>query len=427
MSENLNLDKTCKGYTVYGYAGPASHADLIDMDGNVVKKWPYGGFPVKMLPGGSLLCSKRRRIGKNPLEYNNGKPPEGIEGPQSPPYQDIVELLQVDWNDQVEWSYSDWDDDRSGVMMSRQHHDYQREGNPVGYYAPGHEFVEKGTTLILSHKNKLIPEICEKEIMDDVIYEVDWEGNLTGFEWHGTDHFEEYGFDDSAKKTIMGAVNFDEEKGYFDWLHLNSASYLGDNKWYSQNGDERFNPKNIIISSRGANFIAIISYASGDIVWKAGPDFVEGTDEFKMGQLVGQHHAHMIPKGLPGEGNIIVFDNGGKSGFGGEPGYPRYTREYSRVTEIDPTTFEIVWEYGAESGDEHFFSHFISGMQRLPNGNTMVTDGANGRLFEVTMEKELVWEYTVPEAGKFGNMVYRAYRMPPEWVPGNPSGYPDWA
>jgi hypothetical protein len=135
----------------------------------------------------------------------------------------------------------------------------------------------------------------------------------------------------------------------------------------------------------------------------------------------------MIPRGLPGEGNILVFDNGGKSGYGGPEAYPRYTREYSRVIELDPVTFEIVWQYGAESGKEHFFSHFISGAQRLPNGNTMVTDGANGRLFEVTAAKEIVWEYTCKELGEYGNLVYRAYRVPPEWVPGNPAGYAEWA
>jgi hypothetical protein len=422
-----DLEKTCKGYTLYGYADFVDVSYLVDMEGKIVKEWPFGGFPVKMLPGGSLLCRKNTRIGKNPLKYDAGTPSKET-GPLMPPWQDIIELIQVDWNNNIEWSFSNWDDDGTGVMMARQHHDIQREGNPVGYFAPGHDFVEKGTTLILSHKNILNPEICEKELLDDAIFEIDWEGNLTGFKWYGADHFEEYGFDESAKKMIMSGVNFDKEKGYFDWIHINSASFLGDNQWYREMGDDRFNPKNIIISSRSANFIAIISYETGNIVWKAGPDFVEGTDEFRMGQLVGQHHAHMIPKGLPGEGNILIFDNGGKSGFGGESGrYPRYTRQYSRVTEINPVTFEIVWEYGTESGDEHFFSHFISGMQRLPNGNTMVTDGTNGRLFEVTMDKELIWEHMAPAVGDKGNKVYRAYRIPPEWVPGNPAGYPDWA
>ena len=340
---NKNVkEATCEGYTIYGHAGPTPSAFVINMDGEVVHEWSYGGFPVKMLPEGKLLGRKRNRLGKNPLERDPDENPDAEPGPDRPPWQDTIEVVQVDWDGNEEWSYSDWDDAGTGVMMSRQHHDCQREGNPVGYYAPGFDFVDKGKTLILSHKNRVVPEICEKELLDDVIFEVDWDGNLAGYEWNGVDHFDEYGFDESAKATIMKGVGFDDAKGYFDWLHINSASFLGPNRWYDESGDERFNPENIIISSRSANFIAIISRATGELVWKAGPDFIEGTPEYKLGQFVGQHHGHMIPHGLPGEGNILVFDNGGRSGYGGLDDYPRYTREYSRVIELNPMTFEIV-------------------------------------------------------------------------------------
>jgi hypothetical protein len=415
----------CEGYTVYAGAGPSPHAYLIDMEGEIVHEWSYGGMPVKMLPGGRLLGRKRNRMGVHPLEKEPRAPLE--PGTRKPPWQDTIEVVQVDWDGHEEWSYSDWDDAGTGVMMSRQHHDYQREGNPVGYYAPGQDFVDQGNTIILSHKNKVVSAISDKELLDDVIIEVDWNGKLTGFEWHGSDHFDEYGFDDSAKAVLYKAVNFDDEKGYFDWLHINSVSLLGANRWYHETGDERFNPENLIISSRSANFIAIIRRSTGELAWKAGPDFLEGTLEHRLGQFVGQHHAHMIPQGLPGEGNILVFDNGGESGYGGPKDYPRYTRQFSRVIELNPVSYDIVWNYGAESGKEQFFSHFISGMQRLPNGNTMVTDGANGRLFEVTAGKEIVWEFHSPEIGSFGNKVYRAYRIPPDWVPGNPSGYDEWS
>ena len=132
----------------------------------------------------------------------------------------------------------------------------------------------------------------------------------------------------------------------------------------------------------------------------------------------------MIPKGLPGAGNILVFDNGGRSGFGGDTGYPRYEREYSRALEFDPVTLEIVWQFGAESGYEYFFSPYISSAQRLPNGNTLIDEGSKKRIFEVTADKKIVWDYTHEmDAG----IVYRAYRIPPEWVPGNPLGYTEWS
>ncbi|RYD04907.1 hypothetical protein N752_12025 [Desulforamulus aquiferis] len=67
----------------------------------------------------------------------------------------------------------------------------------------------------------------------------------------------------------------------------------------------------------------------------------------------------------------------------------------------------------------HFYSPFISSAQRLPNGNTFITEGSGGRLIEVTSDYEVVWEYISPYWGKEFklNMVYRAYRLPYDWVP----------
>ena len=101
-------------------------------------------------------------------------------------------------------------------------------------------------------------------------------------------------------------------------------------------------------------------------------------------------------------------------------------RDYSRVLEIDPVTLEIVWQMTPKEAGylmpldaNRFYSPFISGMQRLPNGNTMITEGSHGRIFEVTPEHELVWEYVCPYWGTAlpMNMVYRSYRLPYEWVP----------
>jgi hypothetical protein len=68
---------------------------------------------------------------------------------------------------------------------------------------------------------------------------------------------------------------------------------------------------------------------------------------------------------------------------------------------------------------------FLSSAQRLPNGNTLITEGQGGdrgRVFEVNPDKEIVWDYYMP----LKIHLYRAYRIPPDWVPGNPEGYPFW-
>jgi hypothetical protein len=96
------------------------------------------------------------------------------------------------------------------------------------------------------------------------------------------------------------------------------------------------------------------------------------------------------------------------------------------VLEFDPTTLKIIWQYApAEAGFVHptdsnrFYSPFISSAQRLPNGNTLIAEGSGGRIIEVTADHRLVWEYISPYWGKHFkmNMVYRAYRVPYEWVP----------
>ena len=77
------------------------------------------------------------------------------------------------------------------------------------------------------------------------------------------------------------------------------------------------------------------------------------------------------------------------------------------MLEINPVTLELVWSYT----EPRFFSTNISGAQRLPNGNTLITEGAGGRLFEVTKEGKIVWEYIYPVFGG-ANAVERGVPRP---------------
>ncbi|MCG8632202.1 MAG: aryl-sulfate sulfotransferase, partial [Desulfobacterales bacterium] len=179
------------------------------------------------------------------------------------------------------------------------------------------------------------------------------------------------------------------------------------------------------------NISLIISKETGKIVWRLGPDYDTSPELKKLGWIIGQHHAHMIPKGLPGAGNIMIFDNGGWAGYGAPnplspTGFRSALRDYSRVIEIDPVTLEIKWQFSpGELGlvfpvdYNRFYSPFVSSAQRLPNGNTLITEGASGKIFEVTRDHEIVWEYISPYWGKILpiNQVYRAYRVPYEWIP----------
>jgi len=218
---------------------------------------------------------------------------------------------------------------------------------------------------------------------------------------------------------------------------LNDMAPLGPNHRYDQ-GDERFYPDNIMIDSREGCFMAIIEKSSGKIVWRMGPEYPGSYDNSKrsfagpvprpVDSICGQHDAHMIPAGLPGAGNVLVFDNQGAAGIP-----PIYLNMFpgSRVLEIDPISEEIIWQYDASSGGLpfwHFFSSFISSARRLPNGNTLICEGMHGRLFQVTTAGEIVWEYINPIFGKWAdhdvesggsisNWVFRAQPIPYDWIP----------
>jgi len=396
-------EKCFSGYTILTTKG--NQTILIDMNGRVVKHWKNlcdEDHPAKLLPGGYAMGATGKR----------GR----ILG-----HEESNDLSVVDWDGNIVWTYK-----KAGV-----HHDFQREGNPVGYYVPGMDpYVDKGKTLILSHKVVKNKKISNKKLYDDVIIEVDHNGKIL-FEWLASDHIKEMGFDRMARTVMYRYPNYTmtRTRGVVggDWIHVNSASWLGPNKWYDK-GDERFHPDNIIYDGRQTNTTGIIDRKNGKIVWHLGPEFESTRALRKMGPTIGLHHAHLISKGLPGAGNILIFDNGGYGGFGApNPSAPfgvnNVKRDYSRILEINPLNLKIVWEYNTNKAGNRdkpkFYSDYVGSAQRLPNGNTLITEGAFGRIFEVTPKYETVWEYISPYYNKKENfnLVYRAYRVPYDYVP----------
>jgi hypothetical protein len=85
---------------------------------------------------------------------------------------------------------------------------------------------------------------------------------------------------------------------------------------------------------------------------------------------------------LLANGNILLFDNGEH-------------RKWSRVLEMDPRTGGIVWEYHGDP-KESFYSQCCSSVQKLPNGNVVITEMSKGHVFEVTPDKRVVWDYWNP-------------------------------
>lgn len=169
----------------------------------------------------------------------------------------------------------------------------------------------------------------------------------------------------------------------------------------------------------------------GDLLYRWGNPINYGRGLAEHQQLFVQHDARWVPAGSPGAGNITVFNNGQ-----GRPG-----GEYSSVVELTPPLREDgsyalesgepfgprrpTWEYVADQ-PETFYSSFISGAERQPNGNTLVCCGAEGWVFEVSAAGEVLWEYRnkFGEEGRGGPPGGRGRRGPPPSGPGRPGGGP---
>jgi len=406
-------EKCFNGLTIYPSKKEGVGAVLIDMNGNTLRTWPkYTNFMVNMLPGGSVLGGQTGRVHDH-YEHANG----------------ADDVIQEAWDGTIEWSFNKADEmsvDGKKHWSSRQNHDIVREGCPVGYYVPDMPpKLENAKTLMLSYRTGEWPEITRDFLPRATrMIEVTWDGEIV-WEWMPAENFDQFGHDNAYRNAIMRQCR--NQNGVFQ----NTCSYVGPNKWFDV-GDTRFDPENIITDDRGT-MVYIISKKTGEIVWKVGPHYDRDPALREMGCIIGPHHAHMIPKGLPGAGNILVYDNGGAAGYGEpNPGAPDGTwnalRDHSRVLEFDPVTLEIVWEFSAmtqgfpDGEESRVYSRYESGAQRLPNGNTLVTESRRGRLIEVTPECEVVWEYVSPynllDSGDlFFSDVFRGYRVPYDWAP----------
>ena len=166
-----------------------------------------------------------------------------------------------------------------------------------------------------------------------------------------------------------------------DLLHSNSVQWMRDERLASEN--PLYALSNFLLCVRHQDSVAIVDWDRKELLWAWG-----------RGELSGPHDATLLPSG-----NVLIFDNG-------------LNRGWSRVVEVDPRSDEIVWEYRAAK-PEDFYSRAQGAAQRLPNGNTLITDSDSGLLFEVTPEGETVWEYRNTNRSEKGELIViaRARRL----------------
>ena len=156
----------------------------------------------------------------------------------------------------------------------------------------------------------------------------------------------------------------------------------------------------------------------GDLLYRWGNpmNYDRGNQQDRM--LIGQHDANWIDNGFPGEGNILIYNNGSITSFGQD-----FTQ--SSVVQIEPP----INEYGIYEIDEvysysplnynwsytdDFFSHIMSGVRRLENGNTLIVPATENKIFEINSEREIVWEYLHNEPGH--NSISKAFKYPLDYL-----------
>lgn len=262
-------------------------------------------------------------------------------------------VLEADWNGKVLWE----------VRQQDHHHDGR--------------LLKNGNVLVLC-ATELPDDVAKKvqggrpgtevkgKIWADYLVEMTKDGR-TVWEWRSWEHL------DPAKDVITAI-----QENRSEWTHGNAVIELPDG--------------NLLVSFRNISTIIKIARQTGQIVWKLGAP-----------PLSAQHAPALLPNG-----NILIFDNG--------PHRLDQVFTFSRAIEVNPATNEIVWKY-QEPIPWNFYSPHISNAQRLPNGNTLINEGAFGRFFEVTSEGEVVWEYVnsyfgpdSADAKAQSNSVFRVYR-----------------
>ncbi len=239
-----------------------------------------------------------------------------------------------------------------------QHHDFRRLRNGNTLYAAWEIMPEDAAARV---QGGVPGTEGPAGIINDCLYEITPDGEKV-WEWHAHSlELEKYPLHPLCPRRV------------FAWC--NTCSEL-------DNGD-------ILISLRQINTVAIIDKKTGKFTWERRDDM--------WGH---QHDVQMLDNG-----NIMLFANGMNT---------LAPHPHSFITEFKKDTGEVVWEY-RDDPRTYFYSHHISGAERLSSGNTLICEGSFGRIFEVTPEGEIVWEFVNPDfdlmfMGDHVNWVFRAFR-----------------
>jgi len=439
----LNSLKASQGYTLLAPMS-SKFAYLLDMDGRIVNSWKGDTIAMNccLLENGNLL-----RLGQ--LERSADPNPAA-------PHVGVVQ--EYTWDGELVWDYK--------LISNTQ--------------MPTHDLCKlpNGNLLMIVWEHKSInealnagrnPDTMDKDadhLVSDCILEIEPTGKTTGkivWEWHAWNHLIQSQYDKRANYGEVAAhpelidLNFvGNNLGSMmakreELERLRAIGYVGDGGQYQKQvpgtpvwlhtNSIAYNAEldQIMLSVYEFSEIWMIDHSTttdeaeghqggrygkgGDLLYRWGNPRTYGAGTVKDQTLFGQHNAHWIPGGLPGEGHVLIFNNG----------IGRLGGSYSSVDEIvlpvdDEGRYaqpkgksfgpdKAVWRYAANKRSD-FYAAVMSGAQRLPNGNTLVCSGPDGLIFEVTPDAEIVWQYLHAETVEGRDQALHYPGAPPQMMPG---------
>jgi hypothetical protein len=404
--------KAYNGYTLFGTAGKTY---LIDMEGHIINSWKIGTNP-RLTPGGTIY------------DAAGGDPSKSTT------------WLELDWNGNTVWTYTE---KRLGYAP---HHDFQKIYNTK---------LGDSTFIYIANKSLTLQQCLEagcdstnsknySTAQMDVIVEVDMKGNVI-WEWSFFDHVVQDLYPSKKNygivKDNIGKIdlNIKGNPVKSDWLHCNSFDYNEELDLIVINSVHGefyvIDHGNTFIKNDPTTSISLAASSKGDFLYRFGDpakydqgdppsvldNWEKGTNGHK--QLGGSHNIQWIAPGLPGAGNLMVFNNGqnlleltlqsyvmeinpylNSSGTNTGKFVNPPSAGYNSVNSPDKDLMkekknfskQVVWSYSSKNNTT-FFSTIGSSAQRLPNGNTLVCSDNSGHFFEVyPKDTSIVWEYINP-------------------------------
>jgi hypothetical protein len=373
----LNTEYSFNGYTLFCPLNSTT-TYLIDNCGNIINTWSSSynpGLSVYLLPDGSLLHTC-----KIDIEQKGGR------------------IERFNWEGDLIWEF-----DFCEAGNYCQHHDI--------------EFLPNGNILILSSEFFSSLESQDAgfdnptSIISEMIIEIDpLQFNSVVWEWHAWDHLTADNPELNPELIWTGLGNQSVNAWPTDWLHANSVSY-------------NYELDQIALSLRSCNEFWVIDHSTtpqeaygsvggnsgkgGDLLYRWGNPVSYGMGGVEDQRLFGQHDVHWISSGNEDEGDLIIFNNGASRGWSSidvlTPPIDSDGNYIINPNEVTGPT-SLNWTYAEENLTDFFSSH-VSGATRQPNGNTLICEGNGGRLFEVDLNGNKVWEFHYEN----GN-IFRAYR-----------------